>query len=176
MFKITNKSNNNTTGFFGELNPLSNFHPCSFEVNGIQFHSSEQFNQYTKPVFLNDMEMSTKILASKSALECKNLSKNIKGVEDSKWEENAKSLCHKGIAEKFRQNPRLMESLSNTGSKFLVESTNNRLWGKGVPLHRAGCFYSTLWSGNRILGDILCEIWQEYFEHNVIPINEVEMS
>ena len=64
VFKITSKSNNNTIGFFGELNPLSNFHPCTFEVNGIQFHSSEPFIQHTKAMFFNDMEMSTKILAS----------------------------------------------------------------------------------------------------------------
>ena len=135
VFKITSKSNNNTIRFFGKLNPLSNFHPCSFEVNGIQFHSSEQFIQYTKAVFFNDIDMSAKILASKSALECKNLSRNIKGVEESKWDENAKTLYHKGIAEKFRQNPRLMEALSNTGSKVIVESASNKLWGTGVPLH-----------------------------------------
>ena len=101
VFKITSKSNNNTIGFFGELNPLSNFHPCSFEVNRIQFHSSEQFIQYTKAVYFNDIDTSAKILASKSALECKTLSRNIKGVEESKWDENAESLCQKGTAEKF---------------------------------------------------------------------------
>ena len=60
VFKITSQSNNNTIGFFGELNPLSNFHPCKFEINGIQFHSSEQFIQYTKAMFFNDLEMSNK--------------------------------------------------------------------------------------------------------------------
>ena len=74
VFKITSKSNNNTIGFFGELNPLSSFHPCKFEVNRIQFHSSEQFIQYTKAAFFKDMETSTKILASKTALESKNMS------------------------------------------------------------------------------------------------------
>ena len=166
VFKITSKSNNNTIGFFGELNPLSNFHPCKFEINGIQFHSSEQFIQYTKAMFFNDLEMSTKILASKSALESKNMSRSIKGYEDSKWDECAKLLCQKGISEKFRQNPRLMEALANTGSKVLVESVGNKLWGTGVPLHKAGCLDSTLWSGNGILGEILCEIHQEYFQQN----------
>ena len=169
VFKITSKSNNNTIGFFGELNPLSNFHPCKFEINGIQFHSSEQFIQYTKAMFFNDVDTSTKILASKTALESKNMSRNIRGYEESKWDECAKTLCHKGIAEKFRQNPRLMEALVNTGSKVLVESTGNKLWITGVPLHKAGCLDSTLWSGNGILGEILCEIHQEYFQHNPAP-------
>ena len=74
-------------------------------------------------MFFNDLEMSTKILASKSALESKNMSRSIKGYEDSKW-------------------------------------------GTGVPLHKAGCLDSTLWSGNGILGEILCEIHQEYFQQN----------
>ena len=158
VFKITSKSNNNTIGFFGELNPLSNFHPCKFEINGIQFHSSEQFIQNTKSMFFNDMETLAKILASKTALECKNLSCNIKGMEEQKWDDHAKSLCQKGIAEKFCQNPRLMDALASTGNKVLVESANNRLWGTGVPLHKAGCLESTLWSGNGILGEILSEI------------------
>ena len=34
-FASTSKSNDNTLGFFGELNPLSNFHVCCFEWNGI---------------------------------------------------------------------------------------------------------------------------------------------
>ena len=164
VFKITSKSNNNT--IFRELNPLPNFHPCVFEVNGIQFHSSEQFIQYMKSMFFNDMETSAKILASKTALESKNLSRSIKGVEDKKWEEVAKTVCHKRLPEKFCQNPRLMEALANIGNKILVESTTNKLWSTGVPLHKAGCLDSTLWVGNGILGEILSEIRQEYFEQN----------
>ena len=166
VFKITSKSNNNTIGFFGELNPLSNFHPCQFEVNGIKFHSSEEFIQYTKASFFNDLETSKKILASQSALECKTMSRNIKGYEDSKWDESAKFVCQNGIAEKFHQNPRLMEALANMGSKVLVKSASNKLSGTGVPLHKASCLDSTLWSGNGILGKIQCEISQEYFQHN----------
>ena len=32
-------------GFFRELNPLSNFHPAAFELNGKSYNSSEQFIQ-----------------------------------------------------------------------------------------------------------------------------------
>ena len=83
-----------------------------------------------------------------------------------------------------------MEALANTGSKVLVESEGNKLWGTGVPLHKAGCLDSTSWSGNGILGEILCEIRQEYFEQNptvnttlsgvteagAVIISEVEMT
>ena len=38
----------NMIGFFGELNPLSNFHPASFTINGNTYHSCEQFIQNQK--------------------------------------------------------------------------------------------------------------------------------
>ena len=56
-----------------------------------------------------------------------------------------------------------MEALANTGSKVLVKSAGNKLWGTGVPLHKAGCLDSTLWNGNGILGEILCEIFRNTF-------------
>ena len=34
-FNCTSKSNENTICYFGELNPFSNFHPCTFDVAGI---------------------------------------------------------------------------------------------------------------------------------------------
>ena len=50
-FNCTSKSDDETICFFGELNPFSNFHPCSFEVAGIKYHSSEQFIQHMKARF-----------------------------------------------------------------------------------------------------------------------------
>ena len=51
-FNCTSKSDDETTCFFGELNPFSNFLQCSFEVAGIKYHSSEQFIQHMKARFL----------------------------------------------------------------------------------------------------------------------------
>ena len=39
-FKAPSKSEGNILGFFGELNPLSNFHPTPFTINGQKYHSS----------------------------------------------------------------------------------------------------------------------------------------
>ena len=41
VFNLTSKSNESTIGYFGELNPLSNFHPAPFMVNGIHYICSE---------------------------------------------------------------------------------------------------------------------------------------
>lgn len=53
-------------GFFGELNPLSNFHPAPFKHNGQTVTSSEQLIQATKASFCGDHETREKILSAKA--------------------------------------------------------------------------------------------------------------
>ena len=50
------------------------------------------------------------------------------------WSRVAEELCYPGIREKFFQNPGLMAVLLNTGTKKLVESSYNDLWGTGIPM------------------------------------------
>ena len=50
--EVKSVSDEEWIGYFGELNPFSNFHPCVFTVNGIEYHSSEQFIQAKKQSIL----------------------------------------------------------------------------------------------------------------------------
>ena len=56
VFKVTSKENENTVGFFGEINPLSNFYPSTFMYDGVQYISSEQLIQANKAKFFGDLE------------------------------------------------------------------------------------------------------------------------
>ena len=47
-FKITSKEDDDTVGFFGELNLLSNFHRSYFMVDNQWFNCTEQYIQYKK--------------------------------------------------------------------------------------------------------------------------------
>ena len=76
-WKISSKESEETIGFFGELNPLSNFHPSTFMYNRVEYSSSEQLIQHQKAKLFDDTESAAKIMRAKSALECKKLSKNI---------------------------------------------------------------------------------------------------
>ena len=128
--------NPDTIGFFGELNPLSNFHPASFYVNGTHYTSSEQFIQHTKAILFKDYSATRKILNASSALECKELAKDIDKYSKELWEKEAKKHCKIGIKEKFAQNSGLKDVLIYcTENKQIVESANDRFWGTGVPLH-----------------------------------------
>ena len=158
-FNVTSVSNSVCLGFFGELNPLSNFHPAMFTCDGKTFHSSEQYIQWKKAEFFNDMSTADNILSSSTALECKNLSANIQNFDKSKWDRNAKTLCTPGIYCKFAQNPALRDLLINcTGDRQIVECAKDRLWGTGVALHRDDALDNTMWTTPGIMGAILMEI------------------
>ena len=53
-FDVTSNSNSDTLGFFGELHPFSNFHPCQLKCDGEEFNSSEQYIQWRKAAFFKD--------------------------------------------------------------------------------------------------------------------------
>ena len=45
VFSVTSKENEHCVGYFGEINPLSNFFPAPFQLDGTRYISSEQFIQ-----------------------------------------------------------------------------------------------------------------------------------
>ena len=164
VFKLSSKTNEetNVVGFFGQLNPLSNFHYAPFKYNGINFHSSKQLIQYQKSLFAKDTECCNRILATDTAIECKLLSSKIQNLDAEAWDDTAKEACKPGIRCKFQQNPILMDCLLNTGDKTIVECAKDVVWGNGVPLAMDHCLDSTKWlSQGGILGEILTEIREE---------------
>ena len=156
VFMVTSRENEHTVGFFGEINPLSNFYPSSFSHEGVHYISSEQLIQANKAKFFGDLETYNQILCCSTSLECKNLSKLIRNVDESKWEEEAGNICFPGICAKFYQNPVAMDTLLyKTGNKKIVECASDRLWGNGMPLGDPACLDSTKWISQGILGQML---------------------
>ena len=113
-YNSTSKQDNNSIGFFGELNPMSNFHRCNFEVEGITYHSAEQFIQREKAVYFKDNIVSTKIQEATTPMECKQLAREIKNVDHDQWKKVAKEISYPGIEAKFTQNKNLCNILKNT--------------------------------------------------------------
>ena len=162
VFNITSRSNESTIGFFGELNPLSNFHKANFVCENVQYHCSEQYIQHCKADYFGDKITSTKILNSTTALECKQLSAGIRNYDKRQWEKEAKNLCKPGIKSKFAQNPSLTDILLKcTENKQIVESTTDRFWGTGIQLASQDCLDHSKWTSPSLLGEILGEIRME---------------
>ena len=156
-FDVTSNSDNSTIAFFGELNPLSNFHEARFMCEG-DFHCSEQYIQWKKSTFFNDSIVERRILNSTDALDSKDIARDIKDCDKDSWNENAEELCYERIKQKFLQNPHLQEVLVNTGNKILVEACYDNIWGTGLPLSDKNCLVENKWKSVGILGRILMKI------------------
>ena len=172
VFNLSSKEDNHTVGFFGELSPLSNFHPANFTVNGVHYTSSEQFIQHTEALLFNDYATAKKIINATNAMECKELSREILNFEKTTWEENAKSKCKPGIFQKFYQNSCLRDVLIHcTGDKQIIESAKDKFWGTGIPLQDDNCLNPRKWlsRGPGIMGEILTEIREELQITPMVP-------
>ena len=160
-FEATSKNDGTTLGYFGELNPFSNFHRAEFDHDGKHYHSSEQFIQEAKALHFKDEKTAKEIMEAATPLECKMISRDITGFTQDEWKIHAKAKCKPGIAAKFRTHSSLMNLLRSTGTLTIVESTYDDLWGTGIPLKDRNCLDSSKWTSQGIMGEILMEIRSE---------------
>ena len=155
---LCSKTNEEVLAFFGELHPFSNFHQCSFSLEGNTFQSSEQYIQWKKACFFGDITAQERLLNSEDALECKNITRDIRDFNRANWNSSAKEQCSEGIKQKFLQNPHLMQLLTATGEKTIVESSYDDIWGTGLPLSDPDCLTKSKWKSIGILGRTLMNI------------------
>jgi predicted NAD-dependent protein-ADP-ribosyltransferase YbiA (DUF1768 family) len=103
--------------FYRTASPFSNFHPCSFSENGIQFHSSEQYMMYHKAskeksffcplksenkIFLfkelfGDDETAEAVLQAKDPADCKALGRGVKNFDTQLWMDNRTRIVSDGL-------------------------------------------------------------------------------
>ena len=170
VFSVSSKQNESVVVFFGEINPLSNFHPSPFVFEGIHYISSEQFIQSTKARYFRDIDTSNQILGCTTSWECKELSREIRNVDENRWDSVAGELCHAGIRAKFQQNPYALDTLIHrTGSKMIAESAADRLWGSGRSLGDPLCLDTSNWTSQGLLGQILESIREEALQSRTRP-------
>ena len=123
-------------GFFGVYRPLSNFHLCSIDYNGIDFPSAENAFQaakcYTKAQQLKFRDITPR--------EAKQLGR--RGTLRSDWEDIKDMVMANITAYKFKTHPELAELLLSTGDKRLEETNTwgDTYWGvcNGKGLNRLG--------------------------------------
>ena len=157
-YAVSGKSDEETIGFFGELSPYSNFHPCTFTLDNITFHSSKQYIQYQKAKHFEDTLTASRILRCTNALECKHLAREIPNYDNIDWKNKIKELCEPGLVAKFLQNPTLLKLLMSTKDKHLVECSYDTVWGNGLTLRSEHCLSRNEWKGDNLLGQMLMSV------------------
>ena len=160
--KISSRSNEEVYGFFGELNPLSNFHHAPFTYNNFTYHCSEQFIQKQKAEMFKDKAAIRRIEQAPNGLACKLQGSKVSNFKKTQWDKKAKELCKPGIKQKFLENRNALMTLLNvTKKKAIVECTKDTVWGCGMALHDENCLVKTEWTQQGIMGEMLEEIRKE---------------
>ena len=103
-------------------------------------------------------------MKAKTSLECKN-------YNHEEWKLEAKELCKPGIRAKFCTSSTLTNLLLSTGEKMIVEACHDELWGTGIPLQDKNCLVRENWTGQGIMGEILTELRQEFFNNSLDTSN-----
>ena len=156
------------TFFWGTENPLSNWHPARFAVNDVQFLNSEQFMMFCKAKLFGDEEVASKILAATTAREHKALGRQVRGFDESKWNEKRENYVQVGCRAKFAQNPALLEFLLATDGTELVEaSPYDRIWGVGLAANNPDIHDKSKWLGLNLLGKCLMQVRAQFLEQDL---------
>ena len=159
---VSSKSNTSTYGYFGELNPLSNFYQAPFTLDDKTFHCSEQYIQWKKAELFKDKAAMRRISRARTDHQCKEEGKNVSNYKNTIWEKKAKSLCKPSVKQKFVENSVPRDVLmQKTYGKKIVECSKEPVWGCGMPLKDDECLNQTKWTSQGIMGQMLEEIREE---------------
>lgn len=150
--------------------PFSQWAPCFFEIDGIEYNCAEQYMMAEKARLFGDLETLDMIMETDVPATQKALGRQVDGFSKEIWEddedtENGRPYCWnvvwQGNMAKFGQNPYLQEVLFGTAGTTIVEaSPEDHIWGIGLPEGHPGCCSRDTWQGRNWLGEVLTDVRQ----------------
>lgn len=139
--------------------PFSQWEPCNFVVNGIEYNCAEQYMMAEKARFFEDEETLNEIMDTDDPREQKRLGRLVEGFDENRWNEVAIEIVVKGNLAKFSQNPELKKILLDTESRILVEaSPYDKIWGIGLRETDPRALDREQWLGTNWLGEALSQV------------------
>lgn len=137
---------------------LSQWYDCRFSVDGVLYHTTEQYMMASKALLFGDDETYHKIMSADNPRYYKKLGREIRGFDQNTWDANKYNIVVKGNKSKFYQNPELKEYLLFTGDAILAEaSPYDKIWGIGLDREQAEKGSPEQWQGENLLGCALME-------------------
>ena len=137
---------------------FSQWYACKFEVDGVMYHTAEQYMMAQKAILMGDTATCREIMAAFNPREYKKLGRKVRGFNPELWDARKYDIVVEGNKAKFGQNADIREFLLSTGDAILVEaSPYDKIWGIG--LDREAALKGTVeqWQGENLLGCALME-------------------
>lgn len=127
----------------------------------------EQYMMFKKAILFQDQRTAEKILETGDVAEIKVLGRMVQHFDEKIWREKREAIVHKGVLQKFLQNPELAEKLLETGEKMIAEcAVKDRIWGIGLSMQDEERFCADKWKGQNLLGKILMQVRAEISVQN----------
>ena len=137
---------------------LSQWWPCRFTVDGVEYASAEHWMMAGKARLFGDSGALARILGARTPAEAKALGRLVQGFDDAAWEAARFELVVGGNVQKFRQDDALLGYLLGTRGRVLVEaSPRDRVWGIGLSSSHEDATEPRKWRGLNLLGFALME-------------------
>lgn len=153
--------NKNYTFFWRKQSPFSNWHACSFTVDGTQYNCMEQYMMAEKARLFDDINMLYHILADDRPEKHKEFGRKVQNYNDAVWVSKREEIVYKGLREKFTQNPSLKAILLATTGTLAEASPFDKVWGIGLSEDDSRAHYESQWLGLNLLGKLLTKLREE---------------
>ena len=138
---------------------FSQWYDCYFEINGVQYHTAEQYMMANKALLFGDEEVFQEIMAADNPHDYKKLGRKIRGFEHTLWDAHKYDIVVEGNKAKFSQNPDIKEFLLSTGDAIIAEaSPYDNIWGIGLDREQALKGTVEQWKGENLLGCVLMDV------------------
>ena len=137
---------------------FSQWYDCYFTIDGVCYHTTEQYMMASKALLFGDEDTYREIMAAYDPMKCKKLGRKVRNFDPKVWDERKYDIVVEGNKAKFGQNPELMEFLMSTGDAIIVEaSPYDAIWGIGLDIETAKVGSVEDWKGENLLGCALME-------------------
>ena len=137
---------------------FSQWYPCEFEVDGVHYHTTEQYMMAQKALLFGDQEVYEQIMAAEGPQAYKALGRKVRNFVPETWNQEKTNIVLRGNIAKFSQNEELKNFILNTGEKVLVEaSPYDDIWGVKRKMDDPDIMDPNKWAGENLLGFVLME-------------------
>lgn len=140
-------------------NCFSQWWDCKFTVDGVKYHTAEQYMMAQKAALFGDKKIQEEIMKGTHPKQYKELGRKIFGFNQGIWDRYCCDIVIKGNVAKFSQNEDLKAFLLGTINRVLVEaSPYDKIWGIGMSQDERNIENPLTWNGTNFLGFCLMEV------------------
>ena len=153
------RKSDEVTIFFTKDCPLSNFHSCEFEIDGVGYLSVEHYLCYQKALLYDTEEVANEIFAMTEPNLQKQRAKRLAKFDQLSWNRKAGDILKTALSAKFAQNENLLRQLISTGDTVIGEAcAHDTMFGIGLSLQNPNAMNVARWRGKNLQGTTLMAV------------------